>query len=58
MLSVTPFLFLGPLQVGKDVLPTILEMPEIQALVKLSMDGMGWYAWVQPCIEASLLDSR
>lgn len=40
------------------MLPTILEMPEMQALVKLSMDGMGWYAWVQSCIEASLLDSR
>lgn len=21
------------------------------------MDDRGWYAWVQPCIEASLLDS-
>lgn len=40
------------------MLPTILEMPEMQALVKLSMDGMGWYAWVQSCIKASLLDSR
>lgn len=40
------------------MLPTILDMPEVQDLVKLSMDDMGWYAWVQPCIEASLLDSR
>lgn len=40
------------------MLPTILDMPEMQDLVKLSMDDMGWYAWVQPCIEASLLDSR
>lgn len=39
------------------MLPTILEMLEMQALMKLSMDDRGWCAWVQPRIEASLLDS-